>query len=108
MTDGRKALAEETSIELHRCVAERLRADPALVERARDRVHGWLLEGTVSPPLAEAWSTLLARPLEDVTAFLTDPGERARQMRQASPFAGFLDAGTRWTIWRRLHPKPRP
>lgn len=59
--DGRKALAEETSIELHRCVAERLRADPALVERARDRVRGWLREGTVSRPLAEAWSTLLAR-----------------------------------------------
>ena len=108
MTDGRQALAEETSIELHRFVAERLSADPALVERARDRVRGWLHDRTVSRPLAEAWRTLLARPLEDVIAFLTDPGERARQMRQASPFAGFLDPRTRWEIWRRLHPSPRP
>ena len=108
MTDGRKALAEETSIELHRIVAERLRAEPSLVERARDRVDGWLREGTVSRPLAEAWSTLLAQPLEDVTALMIDPGERARHMRQASPFAGFLDPRTRWAIWRRLHPSPRP
>ena len=107
MTDGRKAIAEETSLELHRCVAERLRAEPSLVGRARERVGGWLREGTVSRPLAEAWSTLLAQPLEDVTAFLTDSSERARHMRQASPFAGILDPRTRWAIWRRLHPLPR-
>jgi hypothetical protein len=31
-------------------------------------------------------------------AALVDPGERARALRQCSPFAGALDAGERWRI----------
>ncbi len=100
-TDGRHALAEETSLELHRAVAERLLADPALVERARRRVAGWLRDGTVARPVAEAWNAELVRPLEELAAFLADPGQRARDLRQTSPFAGFLDPRMRWDIWRR-------
>ena len=107
VTDGRHALVEATSLELHRVVAEGLRAEPALIERAQARVRGWLRDGTVARSLAEAWSALLARPLEEVTTFLIDPGERARQLRQTSPFAGFLDPRTRWAIWRRLRPNVR-
>ena len=102
MTDGRHAVAEDTSLELHRAVAERLRQDPALVERARARVLGWLSDGSVARPYAEGWQAILAGPVEDIASFLTDSGERARQLRQTSPFAGFLDPRTRWTIWRRL------
>jgi len=102
VTDGRHAVAEETSLELHRAVADRLRSDPALVERARARVHGWLSDGSVARPYAEAWQVILAQPVVEVARFLTETGERARQLRQTSPFAGFLDPRTRWTIWRRL------
>ena len=101
MTDGRHAVAEDASLQLHRAVAERLRAEPALVERARRRVEGWLRDGTVAKPYAEAWREILSRPAGEVTLFLEDPGERARQLRQTSPFAGFLDARTRWVVWRR-------
>jgi hypothetical protein len=101
VTDGRHAVAEETSLALHRAVADRLRADPSLVERARRRVEGWLSEGTVARPYAEAWREVLAGPVEDVARFLEDPGDRARQLRQSSPFAGVLNARTRWAIWRQ-------
>jgi hypothetical protein len=102
MTDGRHAVAEDVSLALHRAVAERLRQEPALVERARARVAGWLREGTVARAYAQAWKSVLDGPTEAVAELLTDPGERARQLRQASPFAGALDARTRWTIWRRV------
>jgi hypothetical protein len=101
VADGRHALAEERSLELHRAVAERLRADPSLIERARRRVEDWLRDGSVARPYAEAWREVLAGPVEDVAGFLEDPGDRARQLRQASPFAGFLDARTRWAILQR-------
>jgi hypothetical protein len=101
VTDGLHAAAERRSLELHRAVAERLRADPALVERARDRVARWLREGTVARPYAEAWQAALGRPLEELAGFLVDPGEHACRMRQTSPFAGVLDPRTRWSIWRR-------
>lgn len=101
MTDGRHAVAEEASLELHRAVAERLRADPSLIERARRRVDSWLRDGTVARPYAEAWRQILLAPAGEVAGFLEDPGDRARRLRQTSPFAGFLDARTRWAVWRR-------
>lgn len=101
-TDGRHALAEEVSLALHRAVADRLRADPALVDRARTRVAAWLREGTVARPYAEAWQALLAGPAERLAAFLGDPGERARQLRQTSPFAGFLEPRARWQLRRQV------
>ena len=101
MTDGRHAVAEDASLKLHCAVAQRLRDDPSLVERARRRVEDWLRDGTVARPYADAWREILARPVGEVARFLEDPGERARQLRQTSPFAGFLDARTRWAVWRR-------
>jgi hypothetical protein len=108
VTDGRHAVAEKTSLALHRAVAERLRADPSQVERARRRVEGWLRDGTVAKAYAEAWREILSRPAGEVACFLEDPGERARQLRQTSPFAGFLGARTRWAIWRRSRPGVGP
>ncbi len=58
-------------------------------------------DGSVARPYAEAWQAILAGPVEAVARFCADPGEKARQMRQASPFAGVLDPRTRWSIWRR-------
>mgnify|MGYP001820582049 FL=1 len=101
VTDGRHSLAEGRSLALHHAVAERVRADPSLVERARRRVEGWLVDGTVARAYAEAWREILARPVEEVARLLEDPGEEARRLRQTSPFAGVLDARTRWAIWRR-------
>jgi hypothetical protein len=102
VTDGRHALAEERSFALHRAVAERLRADPSLIERARRRVDDWLRDGSVAQPYAEAWREILAGTADHVASFLEHPGDRARQLRQSSPFAGFLDARTRWAILRRV------
>jgi hypothetical protein len=108
VTDGRHAVAEDVSLELHRAVAERLLARPDLLERARRRVAGWLRDGSVARPYAEAWRAILAEPVDGVARFLVDPGERARQLRQASPFAGLLSPRERWSIWRRTRERVRP
>jgi len=101
VTDGRHAVAENTSLALHTAVAQRIRADPSLVARAQRRVEEWLRDGTVAGVYAEAWREILALPAGEVARFLEDPGERARQLRQTSPFAGVLDPRTRWAVWRR-------
>lgn len=101
MTDGRHAVAEDVSLALHAAVADRVRADPSLLDRVKQRVDDWLHAGTVARAYAEAWREILARPVDEVARFLEDPGERARLLRQTSPFAGVLDPRTRWAIWRR-------
>lgn len=102
MTDGAHAAAEARSLELHRVVAERLRADPALLEAARQRVGTWIRDGTVARRWAEAWAEVLDRPLPEIVAFLVDPGQHARALRQSSPFAGVLSPRERWQALRRL------
>lgn len=97
---NRHRLAEERSIELHREIAVRLRTDPRHLAAARERVAGWLATGRVSQLYARRWQEQLDLPLDDLCAFLVDPGERARELRQATPFAGVVDPRTRWRIWR--------
>jgi hypothetical protein len=108
MSDARHALAEERSLALHHLVAERLPADPALLERARTRVARWLVDGAVARPAAEAWRVVLEGPIEQVIATLTDTAERARRLRRSSPFAGAIDPRTRWEVWRRVGAAARP
>ena len=95
-------LAEERSLALHRAIAERVRRDPSVLERARARVQGWLDNGEVSRYWAEEWDSVLSRSTEDICSWLVDESEHARSMRQVTPFAGAIDARTRWRIWREV------
>lgn len=93
-------LAEERSLALHRAVAARLIADPALVERARERVREWVASGRIHVEYAEAWTRILGAPVEDVARAITDESEAARALRQTTPFAGVVPPRERWAIWR--------
>lgn len=101
-------LAEERSLALHREVARRLREDPELVEMARRRVNQWLETGSVSRRWAEAWHEVLSGSLEEVIAVITDTSQRARDLRQTTPFAGAIDPRTRWEILRRMNRQAEP
>jgi hypothetical protein len=91
-------LAEERSIALHGAVAERLRADPSLLEAVRARVATWLCDGSVHAEYARAWAAILARPLAEILPVLTDPGEHARALRQVTPFTGIVEQEERLRI----------
>lgn len=94
-------IAEARSLAYHRAIAERLAADPAIVERARERVRGWLASHP-DAHYAAAWSAILARAIPEIVAFLVDDGERATELRQSTPFAGALAPRERWRIWREV------
>jgi hypothetical protein len=51
-------LAEARSLAFHRVVAERMVSNPAILERARDRVQAWLAQG-IAPYYARAWERIL-------------------------------------------------
>jgi len=101
MTVVTHQLAEERSLALHSEVARRLRERPELLDAARERVRGWLETGCVSRHWAEAWDEVLTGALDDVIALITDSSQRARDLRQSSPFAGVLEPRVRWEILRR-------
>ena len=93
-------LAEARSLAYHRAVAERIRADPSLLAVPRERIRAWLAQGGRSVPYFRLWAALLELPLAELLAGMVDEGEQAIALRQATPFAGLLDARERWRIWR--------
>ena len=95
-------LAEERSIAYHAEIASRLRVDGDVLSIARGRVAGWARDRTVDAHYATAWSAILSSPLGELQAFLVDPGARARELRQVTPFAGLVEPRARWKIWRQV------
>ena len=51
------------------------------------------------PSALEEWRLLLERPWAEVSAVITDPGERATRLRQSSPFSTILSSKERERIY---------
>lgn len=100
VTSHERAIAR--SCALHAAIAERLERDPSLVARARERVEGWLRDGSVARTYAEAWQQQLEAPLDELVVALVARTEHMNALRQVSPFAGVLDARTRWRVRKSI------
>jgi transcriptional regulator with XRE-family HTH domain len=102
--------AERRSLELHRAVAEKLWLDPAgVTERALqrlERIRGVHSDGSADPYL-DAWEGLLQGPRNHLVAMMVSSEQIARDVRQASPFAGELTDGERLDIIQRVYEEER-
>jgi hypothetical protein len=104
---------DERSLALHRLIAEKVLADPALLDKARDNLRRWQqTEGSPKLALAE-WEQILSGPTDQIVQFLTEESERATRLRQSSPFAGVLTDAERKAIYdsfstRTYHPRSEP
>ena len=95
---------DQRSLALHRAIAEKLRADPTLVEVARENLDRWSEQNGRSQPYWDAWRELLNRPMEDVLTSIVEESERMTALRQATPFAAILSPAERWAIYARFKP----
>jgi len=90
---------DRRSLALHRAIAAKLRADPSLLNIARDNLDRWSQQQGRSQPYWDAWRRFLDGPFEDLLRLLEEDGEQMTDMRQASPFAGVLTPRERWAIY---------
>jgi hypothetical protein len=95
-------LAELRSIALHEAIGHELLLRPGLVDEARARIRSLHSDGKLATFYRDEWLAVLALPLERVVAFLSEDSDRARAMRQATPFAGVIGPRERWRIWRAV------
>jgi len=95
---------EQRSLALHRAIADKLRADPALIEVARDNLNRWSRQNGRSQPYWHAWRELLNRPLEEMLSLMVEENEKMTALRQSSLFAGILSPRERWAIYARFEP----
>ena len=88
------------SLALAEAVAEKIRRDPSLLERAKDNLARWKEKRTTWPRCLEEWEEILSDfPFEDVLALLVEDSEEGRRRRQSSPFTGILTATERKAIF---------
>jgi hypothetical protein len=79
---------EERSLALHRLIAQKVKATPALLDKARENVRRWRQSNpTPSSALAE-WDQIMRGPVGELAAFLVERSEKAARLRQSSPFCG--------------------
>lgn len=92
--------AELQSLAYHRAVAERL--DDELVHEARRRVARWRADERIDPRWADEWEALLSKPLVEIGRAISSDSQRARTLRQTSPFAGVLNEQERRRLVRAV------
>lgn len=95
---------DERSQAFGQIIAERLRDEPALIERARQNAKRWMLNcsPTVAAALVE-WELALDGPREELLRILTSADERSTRLRQSNPFAGVLTSKERNAVIRRFY-----
>jgi hypothetical protein len=96
-------LIDERSLAFDRLTAEKLAADPSLLEVARKNLDRWTK--TCSPqvrPVLLEWREILALPVAQVVDVLLDEGPRGSRLRQSSPFAGILNQAERTEILKEF------
>lgn len=92
---------ELQSLAMHREIAERLRADPSLLDHARRNLSRWSSQHGDAPPSAAyaEWQHILdADDLGSIIDLITRDDEEARRLRQNSPLAGILTPREVWRI----------
>lgn len=93
-------LAEVRSLALHCLIAQKIAADPTLLEVARRNIAAWRARYGNSPSRAlEEWRAILARPWPEIAALIIGPDEDAARLRRSSPFAGVLTAAERRRVY---------
>ena len=95
LTHGR---IEERSILLRRVIAQRVSENPALLDAARANLRRWVGRDGGRLYWTE-WENMLKGSLDDLLAFMVSPSEKARRLRQSSPFCGILTPRERWKIY---------
>ena len=88
---------DERSLALHLLIAEKIRDNPALLERARANVERW--SATCSGSWLEQWRAILQRSPDEIVRLITEHSERAADLRQSTPFTGILTRHERRIVY---------
>jgi hypothetical protein len=90
---------------LHRAIAEKLRAQPELLQIARENLARWRPTAGRSLPYLKEWQRIVDGPADQLLELIGGEGEHMTALRQSSPFAGILSPAERWAIYERFENK---
>lgn len=101
--------AERFSRALHDDIAQRLRTEPDLIDRARANIAHWeAMMGHAAPRDLEVWRDILNQGIEAIIRVLTARDATSDRLRQSSPFAGVVPHHRRWELLRESRRRETP
>jgi hypothetical protein len=90
---------------MDRVIAEKIRANPKLVQIALSNIKRWLANPDYSESNRQAileWKRIIeTTTVAALVTLLESSSEEARRLRQSSPFCGILTPGERQAIFRK-------
>ena len=89
---------DEIRRQTHMAIAERIDADPALLEVPRANIRRWTRHMGRMPAAYAEWLETLDRPWPEIRHILVSPDENSVRMRQSTPFSGILTQRERLAI----------
>lgn len=98
-------IVDDRSLEMDRVIAEKIRANPKLVQIAMTNLNRWLANPDYSESgrqTALEWKSIIENSsVGDLLTLLESNSEEARRLRQSSPFCGILTPDERQAIFRK-------
>lgn len=93
-------ILDARSLAMHCLAAVKIEQDRVLLREVKKTFRGWCARYKDGIPRAlEEWRVLLKRPWAEVSAIITDPGERSSRLRQSSPFSTILSSKERERVY---------
>lgn len=95
------------SLRMHQLVADKIRRDPALLDKASQTLARWqqTVDVRTQPYLAQ-WALLMSQGVDACLASAVEDSEKAQALRQCSPLAGLLSNPERFAFlktWSQEH-----
>lgn len=81
---------DRRSLDLHKLIARRVRADPAHLDSTRATLNRWRAADRRGCAGWDEWAAVLERGLEATLEAMLDESERGQYLRSCSPFTRVL------------------
>jgi transcriptional regulator with XRE-family HTH domain len=100
---------DRRSLALHRAIADHVETDPVgTVDHARRNLTVMRDRNPRAIDLLAEWDDILSLPVGEIVNAMLDTGQRARDLRKVTPFAGVLDTEERTRTYQRFAREEAP
>ena len=86
------------SLVMHRVIAKKLMQNPELLQKAKDNIKRWRMQGVEVSAFKE-WENIIDSGLNNVIRIITANTEESARLRQSTPFTGILTPKERKDIY---------
>jgi len=78
------------SLEFHKLVAKKLRADPGLIDQALNNIRRWKKQNLFPQPYLDGWLDHIEKGMDHLLFFMVSETDEAQRMRSSGGVRDFV------------------